>query len=53
MTHPANPRFQPVTLVNCRQRLWRVDYQVDNLLYVTSVNESSNQTRLYLVKCSN
>ncbi|MBW6465442.1 MAG: DEAD/DEAH box helicase [Brevefilum sp.] len=48
MTQSANPKFQPGTLVNCRRRLWRVDYQDDNILHVTSVNESTNQTRIYL-----
>lgn len=48
MTNAAKPKFQPGTLVNCRRRLWRVDYQEDNILYVTSVNENTNQTRFYL-----
>ena len=52
MTIEVNQKFQPGTLVNCRRRLWRVDYQEGNILYVTSVNESTNQTRLYLLSKS-
>jgi len=48
MANAVNQKFQPGTLVNCRRRLWRVDYQEGNIIYVTSVNESTNQTRLYL-----
>jgi len=48
MTNLTAQKFQPGTLVNSRRRLWRVDYQEDNILYVTSVSESTNQTRLYL-----
>ena len=41
-------RFQPGTLINCRKRLWRVDFQDDNILNATAVNESTKQTKIYL-----
>lgn len=41
-------KFQPGTLVNSRRRLWRVDYQEDDILFVTAIDESTNQTRIYL-----
>jgi hypothetical protein len=41
-------RFIPGTLVNCRKRLWRVDYQEGNFLNVTAVDESTKQTKIYL-----
>jgi SNF2 family DNA or RNA helicase len=41
-------QFQPGTLVRSRKRLWRVDYQEDNTLFVTAINENSNKTKIYL-----
>lgn len=48
MTNTVDHKFQPGTLVNCRRRLWRVDYQEDDVLYVSAIDESTNQTRIYL-----
>ena len=44
----ASNRFQPGTLVKSRKRLWRVDYQESNTLHVTAIDESTNQTKIYL-----
>lgn len=41
-------KYQPGTLVNSRRRLWRVDYQDEDILYVTAVDENTIQTRIYL-----
>ncbi len=30
MEKTTNHRFQPGTLINCRKRLWRVDFLVDD-----------------------
>ncbi len=40
--------FSPGTLVNCRQRLWRVDYQENEILYLTAVDQSDYHTKAYL-----
>ncbi len=48
MEKTIDPRFQPGTLINCRKRLWRVDYQEGNILNATAVDESSKQTKIYL-----
>ncbi len=48
MPNDVNLKYQPGTLVKCRRRLWRVDYQEENILYVSAIDESTNQTRLYL-----
>ena len=42
------PLYSPGTLVQARRRLWRVDAQDGNVLYVTAVDEAAWQTRLYL-----
>ena len=47
MDDAAN-RFHPGTLVRSRKRLWRVDYQENNTLHVTAVDESTKQTKIYL-----
>jgi len=48
MSQKPNLRFQPGTLINCRKRLWRVDYQEGNILNATAVDESTKQTKIYL-----
>lgn len=48
MIQKPDQLYQPGTLVNSRKRLWRVDSQEDNVLHVTAVNESTNQTKIYL-----
>ena len=40
--------YNPGMLVQARRRLWRVDSQQDSILYLTALDESSLQTRLYL-----
>ncbi|HMN15289.1 MAG TPA: DEAD/DEAH box helicase, partial [Bellilinea sp.] len=40
--------YSPGTLVHARRRLWRVDGQDDDILYLTAVDEATRQTRLYL-----
>lgn len=40
--------FPPGTLVKARRRLWRVDAQDGDILYLTAVDEATRQTRLYL-----
>ena len=40
--------FSPGTLVNCRQRLWRVDYQEKEILHLTAVDQSDYHTKAYL-----
>jgi superfamily II DNA or RNA helicase len=40
--------YTPGTLVLARQRLWRVDGQEGEILYLTAVDEATRQTRLYL-----
>lgn len=40
--------YNPGMLVQARRRLWRVDGQQDSILFLTAVDETSNQTRLYL-----
>ena len=41
-------QYQPGTLINCRRRLWRVDYQEDSVLYATAIDEGSNHTSIFL-----
>lgn len=48
MTEKGTLKFQPGTLVTCRRRLWRVDYQEEDILNVTSIDESTNKAKLYL-----
>jgi hypothetical protein len=40
--------FSPGTLVHARRRLWRVDAQDGDVLFLTAVDEAAHQTRLYL-----
>jgi len=40
--------FTPGTLVQARRRLWRVDGQDGDVLYLTAIDEATRQTRLYL-----
>lgn len=40
--------YSPGTLIQARQRLWRVDAQEGEILYLTAVDEATRQTRLYL-----
>ena len=40
--------FSPGTLVNCRRRLWRVDYQDKEILHLTAVDQSDYHTKAYL-----
>jgi len=48
MEKTTDHRFQPGTLINCRKRLWRVDYQEGNVLNATAVDESTKKTKIYL-----
>ena len=40
--------FSPGTLVNCRGRLWRVDYQHKEILHLTAIDQSDYHTKAYL-----
>lgn len=40
--------YTPGTLIQARRRLWRVDAQDDKVLYVTAVDETTYQSRIYL-----
>jgi ERCC4-related helicase len=40
--------FSPGTLINSRRRLWRVDAQDGQVLYVTAVDDAQELARLYL-----
>ena len=40
--------YNPGMLVHARRRLWRVDSQQNSVLYLTAVDETTLQTRLYL-----
>lgn len=45
---PASQVYTPGTLIQARRRLWRVDSQDGDVLFLTAVDDAQEQARLYL-----